>query len=127
MTHDEIIAVIQAHKEGKPLEYYNLISNSWHTVREEGLTEILAGTSRGQSYRIAPEPPKPQYVPFESMEDFMPHADKWVRVKDSPGLSRIVLMDNNGLYVDGVYHGWKSVFGCLEFSDGTPCGKLVEK
>lgn len=125
MTHDEIITVLQVHKEGKPIEWFSAM-DKWEPCCEQvPLKSILHDIINNEaSYRIAP---KPEYVPFESMEDFMPHGDKWIRVKGYSELSRIILMDNEGLYIDGSYHGWKSAFVCLEFADGTPCGKLVEK
>lgn len=32
MTHDEMIAVIQAHKEGKQIEFSNPSSDNWHLI-----------------------------------------------------------------------------------------------
>ena len=127
MTHEEIIAVLQAHKEGKPIEWLSAM-DKWVPSEQVPLESILHDITNNEvSFRIAAEHPKPQYVPFESMEEFMPHGDKWIRVKGYSELARIILMDNEGLHIDGSYHGWKSAFVCLEFADGTPCGKLVEK
>lgn len=127
MTHDKVIEVIQAHKEGKPIEWLSKKSK-WESCEQVSLEIILHNIINNEiNYRIAPEPPKPEYVPFESMEEFMPHCDKWVRVKGQSELSRVILLNNNGLHIDGSYYDWKRAFNYLEFSDGTPCGKLVEK
>ena len=55
MTHDEINAVIQAHKERKEIQY--MLDEDW--VDEETNTPIraiLSCISRGYMYRIKPEP-----------------------------------------------------------------------
>lgn len=127
MTHDEIIAVVQAHKDGKKIEIYNPISESWYILNWNDIESIISGISNGTNYRIAPEPPKSQYVPFESMEEFMPHRDKWFKIKNRASVDRIIFYGNDGLFTHGEYRSWKEVFENITFEDDTPCGKLVEK
>ncbi len=62
MTDDEIIAVVQAHKEGKKIEWRfdaGRIQNA--TAYWEPLTESWNwGDFRDREYRVAPEPRKPR-------------------------------------------------------------------
>ena len=63
MTHDEIIAVIAAHRDNKPLQLYT--TGQWtDTVIELGrLIELIAGSWK---FRVKPEPRR-IYVPWEAL------------------------------------------------------------
>lgn len=127
MTHDEIIAVIQAHKEGKPIEWLSKKSK-WKSCEQVSLEIILHNIINNEiNYRIAPEPPKPEYVPFESMEEFMPHRNKWFKLKAKTIIMQITGIGDNGIMIGVEYFSWENAFLTLTFEDGTPCGKLVEK
>lgn len=59
MTHDEMIAVIAAHRDGKTIQYM------WTDELENGWKDFDPGTGpawnfKGCDYRIKPEPPKPR-------------------------------------------------------------------
>ena len=65
MTHDEIIAVVAAHRDGKAIEWRNIRSNSeWRD-----LVDIPAWSFNNTEYRIKPEPPKPREWWIERMPD----------------------------------------------------------
>ena len=54
MTDDEIIAVVQAHKEGKKIQVRSRICGSWAGC------ENPAWAFDNLDYRVAPEPRKPR-------------------------------------------------------------------
>ncbi len=57
MTDDEIIAVVQAHKEGKQIQVLEIHSGlGWVNVSENKPNWNFGGTN----YRVAPEPRKPR-------------------------------------------------------------------
>jgi hypothetical protein len=51
MTHDEMIAVIEHHKNGGKVEYMSRAENTWTLVSGEPLWNFAA-----HDYRIKPEP-----------------------------------------------------------------------
>lgn len=61
MNHDEMIAVIQAHKEGKTLQFQIRRDNP--NIREAWIDLFIDSISwnfERFEYRIKPEPPKPR-------------------------------------------------------------------
>lgn len=69
MTHDEMIAVIKAHKEGKRIQY-----------NDDGQWRDCPGNDPGWyfgsiSYRVKPEPPKPLDV---WVNQYFHNGSKWV-------------------------------------------------
>jgi hypothetical protein len=118
MTHDEMIEVIQAHKDGKRIEFWD---EGWIAV------DAPVWAFSYIKYRVAPEPPKPEYVPWETIEDVIPHYGRHVKRKDGTSYSSILLVtkETEQLCINRV--GASIVFQDYIFSDGTPCGKLVEK
>jgi hypothetical protein len=51
MTHDEMIAVIQHHKNGGKVEYMGRAENTWASVKGDPIWNFAA-----HDYRIKPEP-----------------------------------------------------------------------
>ncbi len=51
MTHDEMIAVIQHHKNGGKVEYMGRAENTWAPVKGDPIWNFAA-----HDYRIKPEP-----------------------------------------------------------------------
>lgn len=124
MTHDEIITVLQAHKEGKPLECFSVMYR-WEPSEQLSLEAILHDiTNNETSYRIAPNP---EYVPWNTIEEVIPHMGKVIKSKDDLYYDTIYFMriTSEGLTVQG--RTAKKFFENYEFIDGTPCGKLVVK
>jgi hypothetical protein len=56
MTHDEMIAVIQAHKEGKELQWQPSKDSEFNKWQECG---VPVWDFRNCKYRVKPAPPKP--------------------------------------------------------------------
>lgn len=54
MTHNEMIAVIQAHQKGARLQFRKHIGRDWEDVSSPGFSFY------DTDYRIKPEPPKPR-------------------------------------------------------------------
>jgi hypothetical protein len=54
MTHDEMIAVITAHRDGKKVEFRRNGDDRWGVV-DDPVWDFALG-----EYRIKPEPPKPR-------------------------------------------------------------------
>lgn len=57
MTHDEIIAVIAAHREGKSLQVQARNTRQWlDCLQEATLEDILSDAVGGEKFRVKPEP-----------------------------------------------------------------------
>jgi hypothetical protein len=63
MTHDEIIQVVQAHKEGKVIEFKNRHSGvtNWWPVKARPIWNFNA-----LAYRVKPEPKEYWLVPYKN-------------------------------------------------------------
>ena len=59
MTHDEIIALLQAHKDGKTLQIKHKLE--WLDLNYI-LSAVLGTIAKGREWRIKPEPVGPQEV-----------------------------------------------------------------
>jgi hypothetical protein len=69
MTHDEMIAVIQAHKDGKVIQrrYRNAISDTFRDrSRADHHMDFVSG-----EFRVKPEPKEYWLVPYTHMLGFM--------------------------------------------------------
>lgn len=67
MTTDEMIAVIQAYKDGKQIQYRNLQPGAgWNDVSPDG----PAWCFNEVEYRVKPEPPEPR-------EFYLDASDPW--------------------------------------------------
>ena len=90
------------------------------------------------------EPPKPKYVPFESIEEFVRRYTEvkegvdydtfedrlfrcgmWLRYKEDGDLILVTGLCDDAIYVRDFTFGatWKEVLNKFEFLDGAPCGK----
>lgn len=123
MTTDEILAVLQAFKEGKKIEAKCKPNGLWKE------TSIPLWNFADFDYRVKPEP---HYRPFESAEEVMEaikeHGD-WVKQKANAAFVAIHAFDNEYLSVGDAPGGrtYQSLFYGATFVDGTPFGKLVEE
>ena len=120
MTIDEMIAVLQAYKEGKTIEVG--FCGEWNELKEP----IFDFTGKC-GYRIKPEP---HYRPFQSAEEVMEAIKEhggWVRYKKG-GYYKITYFADEGVQIsDASVDSYKKSFEELTFIDGTPFGKLVEE
>ena len=57
MTHDDVIAVVHAHRDGKAIQYRNKCGGiEW----QDRVVNDLTFNLETYDYRIKPEPPKPR-------------------------------------------------------------------
>ena len=96
---------------------------------------------------VKKEEPKPKYVPFESIEEFVERYTEvkegtefgtfednllqcgmWIKSKDDDDLSQVTVIREYGICIDtmSTFVSWKNLLDDFEFIDGTPCGKEVE-
>ena len=90
------------------------------------------------------EEPKPKYVPFESIEEFVERYTEvkegtefgtfednllqcgmWIKSKDDDNLSQVTVIREYGICIDtmSTFVLWKNLLDDFEFIDGSPCGK----
>lgn len=134
MTQDEkdrlqhMIDVMTAYRDGKEIEIASRNSNEhereWRHINEpvwDWLNYI---------YRVKPEPPKPQYRPFENADEVMQaikEHGEWVRGidQDYRGFHQIISVHDRGIdtYACNTSYDW--ALKIFEWVDGTPFGKLI--
>ena len=94
------------------------------------------------------EEPKPKYVSFESIEEFVERYTEvkegvefgtfeynllqcgmWLKSKDDYDLSQVTAIRKYGICIDtmSTFVLWKNLLDDFEFIDGSPCGKLMEE
>ena len=97
---------------------------------------------------VKKEEPKPKYVPFKSIEEFVERYTEvkegtefgtfednllqcgmWIKSKDDDDLSQVTVIREYGICIDtmSTYVLWKNLLDDFEFIDGSPCGKLMEE
>ena len=97
---------------------------------------------------VKKEEPKPKYVPFESIEEFVERYTEvkegtefgtfednllqcgmWIKSKDDDDLSQITVIKEYGICIDtmSTIVLWENLLDDFEFIDGSPCGKLMEE
>ena len=97
---------------------------------------------------VKKEEPKPKYVPFESIEEFVERYTEvkegmefgtfednllqcgmWIKSKDDDDLSQVTVIREYGICIDtmSTFVSWKNLLDDFEFIDGSPCGKLMEE
>lgn len=131
MTHDEIIEVIKAHRDGKNIEFWDC--GHWHTATNCQLEDtLLFDISRGYKYRVQPEP---TYVPWTA-DDWRDFKGKKVKLKNNEYI--IKQWNNEGVYlvsVDTIKNEVRTfpkqiAYGMLleqyRMEYGKSCGRLVE-
>ena len=91
------------------------------------------------------EEPKPEYVPFDTIEEFVKASlihnkyhylagtGIWVKEPydddDAPVCTTMVdslCVSDNTIFIDGIWLSLKEVLNSYTFLDGTPCGKIKE-
>lgn len=136
MTQDEkdrlqyMIDVMQAYKDGKEIEVRLAESETWTLVDWKPLWDWVKF-----DYRVKPEPPKPQYRPFESAEEVMEAIKEHGLIIKPPFFTdgvRALIVEFNDTHI---WYGTSSIpreySYCFDrdyiFADGTPFGKLIEE
>lgn len=97
---------------------------------------------------VKKEEPKPKYVPFESIEEFVEkytevkegmefgtfednllQCGMWLRCKHNGELHQVISIGNYHVSISSFKYSphWRGLFKDFEFLDGSPCGKLVEE
>ncbi|MCQ2058694.1 MAG: hypothetical protein MJY71_02555 [Bacteroidaceae bacterium] len=120
-----MIDVMQAYKEGKEIEFRNC-RGKWTSVGTP------AWDWGDHEYRIKPEPPNPQYRPFESVEEVMEAIKEhgnWLRsIKEGYGVyNQIYSFDNSGIVTYACDASYDWALKIFVWADGTPFGKLIEE
>ena len=117
MTLDEQIAVLQAYKEGKTIQWYNETKEEWDDATEDALKPLL-------EFRIKPEPKLRPYKNMrECLKDLIQHGP-YILCKDDRELCYVVVaIDDYGIAYGQVL---KDDFGYMmrnyNWKDGSPCG-----
>lgn len=125
MTIDEMIAVLQAYKEGKTIQFaFKEDGKFVYTIPSEG---EVAWDFTEYNYRIKPEP---HYRPFESAEEVMEAINaRGCWLKDNYGVCfSIMRFDDDRALMGGDNESfrYRDLYDNCTFYDGTPFGKLVE-
>lgn len=122
MTIDEMIAVLQAYKEGKTIESKVKTTDIWNPI------SYPVWNFMENDYRVKPEP---HYRPFKSAEELTEaikeHGD-WVKWKANGDWSlRIMGYSSERVdFTNGNNFEMSEAFEEYAFADGTPFGKLEE-
>lgn len=111
---DEMIAVMQAYKDGKTIEELYYMDTEWKVV-EKPLWNF-----NNYDYRVKSEP---KYVPYDSVDEV--EKDKWIKSKATGFLYRIYSIKEDMIYFELGSDDTKELFDLFTYEDGTPCGKLV--
>jgi hypothetical protein len=119
MTHDEMIAVIQAHKEGKKIQFK--FCDTWVDCEENKPSWCF----KTCSYRVKPSP---KVIPWTT--------DDWREFKDIKFIIVSVIYeihswDHKGIYfqvgLDELYFYNYSELLKKKDTNGNSCGKVVEE
>ena len=124
-TTKEMIEVMQAYDRGEQIECFNTMK--WKDVNNP-IWDWLHN-----DYRVKP---KKKYIPFDTAEEFLAAYRKhgeFIENKET-GEKMNAYVDKNGIVILSTalnctytFESLGTLFGCYKFSDGTPCGKEVEK
>lgn len=114
------IEVMQAFYDGEEIEIKNIIINDFDNKWEDVYDPAFYWSD--YDYRIKP---KQEYVPF-TFEDREIFIDRWVRVKGNLKTeAKILYISVNGIGIGkGTFRTYEECFEEIEFTDGTPFGKL---
>lgn len=131
MTHDKIIEVVKAHKEGRVIEVFSKTMSgvekwSKHNVC---LSCLMADIARGKDFRIKPEP---KYRPYQTADEvpvgrvvITETGGKFLIVRavelTHPAHSRLEVTIGIANYTP------KNCLDRFKFEDGLPCGILVKE
>lgn len=124
MSHEEMIAVITAHKEGKQIQARQIGSTNWVDIEDPSWNFVSV------SYRIKPEP---KYRPYANADECFAEIRKhggWVRNKADKDCHLLQIVD---LCKEVVTFGntcETNYATLLKYDvwadDGSPCGILEE-
>lgn len=121
MTHDEMIAVIQAHKEGKPIQSKPKNQIGW------SLSTQPVWNFRAYDYRVAPTP---TWRPF-TMEEYAENFHRTIDRRNSdgkliPGAWRPTAYDENSVSTGDLWMTYRDLFyiGHCFTDTGERCGIL---
>lgn len=109
--------VVKAAEDGKETEVWEEAFGKW--CPKETMTFFA-----DSFYRIAPEPPKPQYVPFTA-NDWEMFTGKPVKWANDSVYRLIVEFRSDELMFDEDRLSYEYALGNLTFMDGSPFGKIV--
>ena len=112
-TTAEMIAVMQAHVDGKKIEYYSNDYSKWKGIPYPLWDWVTT------DYRVKPES---EYIPF-AFEDAEFLIGKVVKHKTANHLAAITSCFNEATNMGG----YKKLLDDYIFLDGSPCGKLKSK
>lgn len=126
MTHEEMIAVIQAHKEGKQIQCRTVIKLGEEAIRKEWTDlehDKVAWNFGCCDYRVKPEP---KYRPFKDADECFNALQKHdMVVRHIDGVYHlIVTISDDYIWLGNASCGIDKIRLLNEFSflDGTPCG-----
>jgi len=112
MTHEQMIEVIQAHKEGKKIEFKTEGLNGWQPA------STPTWNFSNYNYRVKPED---KYVPFTFATNLVGKV-----VKHSGTLTEMLIIrkENQGVLLGNYNHitPYKELLDSYTFLDNTPCG-----
>ena len=105
-----------------------LIGHEGNPVAQSSLKRQL----RLRQYAIIRKIEKPaRYRPFESVEEYLPHWGKPIRLKGGVGFDGVVSTSRIGIYVAAgstiVRYSMADAFERFEFADGTPFGVRIDE
>ena len=116
-------------------------------VRSKEFSPFITSNYGSYSCIIVKEEPKPKYVPFKSIEEFVERYTEvkegaefgtfednllqcgmWIKSKDNNDLSQITVIKEYGICIDtmSTIVLWENLLDDFEFIDGSPCGKEVK-
>ena len=126
-------------------EYLDCLTN----IIKEGVCPFVDKKGYGRTLIIIKkEEPKPKYVPFESIEEFIEafddhtHSDKdsiintnlylsgfWLKniKKDNPVYKQVIAIQDVSILIGTIEYSYPALLENFTFLDGTPCGKLMEE
>ena len=111
-TIEEKIAVMQAFKDGKEIEVYNIAKKGWFETNDPAWNWSIT------DYRVKEES---QYIPF-TFEDWEIMIDKIVKHKKKPIIEKLTSFCDDS--VNAIFYN--ELLEEFTFLDGSPCGKLKQ-
>lgn len=127
MSYEEMIAVIQAHKEGMQIQISLRNSKKWEDCMGKPDWDF-----RHFDYRVKPEPPKPKYRPYANEDECFKDACKhgiWLKGIDETtrGYHNVFSIMPNGVKTFPIYPTYEKMLKIYVWADdGSPCGILEE-
>lgn len=128
----KLVAILQAHLDGKEIEFYSSTLNKWMT---SSMNSITISTSNIDNYRIKP---KLKYRPFKDAEECWQEMLKhqpfgWIKSVDDKNpevfIHCEVVLQVDGILtdLDEIPFPYDGMYKNYTFTDGTPFGVKVEE